>query len=288
MLFDIRGRRKHVVRVVYAILALLMGASLFLVVGPFSIGNLVGNGGTTERRQGPRRNRPNGPNRSCAGNLKTKTCWLALTRARLIGRQQPHRSQLRNRRHRLHAGRAAGTGTRDRSLEQLPEADQGTEGRRWRCSSRSGYFSLAESSVELRRSVRKRRRRGQDPAHRGRSAADDQLADHARDLRVLRRQLRRRRQGGQGSGSQGAEQGRSERNRQTDGRIPQARQGLRSAEEGSRQGRKETGQRTPAEPPRRPVRRHRRRWANRRRRSGPCWARTSDLEIKSLLLYQLS
>jgi hypothetical protein len=48
MLFDIRGRRKHVVRVVYAVLALLMGASLFLVVGPFSLGNLVGNGSTTD------------------------------------------------------------------------------------------------------------------------------------------------------------------------------------------------------------------------------------------------
>jgi hypothetical protein len=47
MVFDTRGRRKHVVRVVYAILALLMGASLFLVVGPFNIGNLVGNGSTT-------------------------------------------------------------------------------------------------------------------------------------------------------------------------------------------------------------------------------------------------
>ena len=47
MLFDIRGRRKHVVRVVYAILALLMGASLFLVVGPFNLGNLIGNGSTT-------------------------------------------------------------------------------------------------------------------------------------------------------------------------------------------------------------------------------------------------
>ncbi len=44
MLFDIRGRRKHVVRVVYAILALLMGASLFLVVGPFSVGNLINTG----------------------------------------------------------------------------------------------------------------------------------------------------------------------------------------------------------------------------------------------------
>jgi len=44
MLFDIRGRRKHVVRVVYAILALLMGASLFLVVGPFNVGNLINSG----------------------------------------------------------------------------------------------------------------------------------------------------------------------------------------------------------------------------------------------------
>jgi hypothetical protein len=47
MLFDIRGRRKHVVRVVYAILALLMGASLFLVVGPFNIANLIGGSTTT-------------------------------------------------------------------------------------------------------------------------------------------------------------------------------------------------------------------------------------------------
>jgi hypothetical protein len=47
MLFDIRGRRKHVVRVVYAILALLMGASLFLVVGPFNIGNLVNSGSSS-------------------------------------------------------------------------------------------------------------------------------------------------------------------------------------------------------------------------------------------------
>jgi hypothetical protein len=42
MLFDIRGRRKHVVKVVYAILAVLMGASLFLVVGPVNIGSLLG------------------------------------------------------------------------------------------------------------------------------------------------------------------------------------------------------------------------------------------------------
>jgi hypothetical protein len=47
MLFDIRGRRKNVVRVVYAVLALLMGGSLFLTVGPFNLGELVGGGGTS-------------------------------------------------------------------------------------------------------------------------------------------------------------------------------------------------------------------------------------------------
>ena len=45
MLFDTRGRRRHVIRVVYAVLALLMGASLFLVVGPFNLGELAGGGG---------------------------------------------------------------------------------------------------------------------------------------------------------------------------------------------------------------------------------------------------
>src|SRR4051794_37077468 len=47
MVFDTSGRRKHVVRVVYAILALLMGASLFLVVGPVSIGSLFGSSGSS-------------------------------------------------------------------------------------------------------------------------------------------------------------------------------------------------------------------------------------------------
>lgn len=47
MLFDLTGRRKHVVRVVYAILALLMGGSLFLAVGPFNLAELIEPGGST-------------------------------------------------------------------------------------------------------------------------------------------------------------------------------------------------------------------------------------------------
>lgn len=49
MVFDIRGRRKYAVKVVYAILAVLMGASLFLVVGPLNVGELFnGNGSSGE------------------------------------------------------------------------------------------------------------------------------------------------------------------------------------------------------------------------------------------------
>jgi hypothetical protein len=46
MLFDLRGRRRNVIKVVYAVLAILMGASLFLTVGPFSIAELFGDDGT--------------------------------------------------------------------------------------------------------------------------------------------------------------------------------------------------------------------------------------------------
>ncbi|HEU5253551.1 MAG TPA: hypothetical protein VFU16_09535 [Solirubrobacterales bacterium] len=46
MLFDIRGRRKNVVRVVYAVLAVLMGASLFLVVGGLNIAELFSSNGS--------------------------------------------------------------------------------------------------------------------------------------------------------------------------------------------------------------------------------------------------
>lgn len=47
MLFDIRGRRKNVLKVVYAVLALLMGLSLFLTVGPFSISEIFNDTGAS-------------------------------------------------------------------------------------------------------------------------------------------------------------------------------------------------------------------------------------------------
>jgi hypothetical protein len=47
LVFDTRGKRKHVVRVVYAILALLMGGSLFLVTGGINLGSLLGSSGSS-------------------------------------------------------------------------------------------------------------------------------------------------------------------------------------------------------------------------------------------------
>ncbi|HET8813882.1 MAG TPA: hypothetical protein VFM51_02875 [Solirubrobacterales bacterium] len=49
MLFDLRsGRRRNVVKVVYATLAVLMGLSLFLVIGGFNIAELFNSPGTND------------------------------------------------------------------------------------------------------------------------------------------------------------------------------------------------------------------------------------------------
>ncbi|HTT94769.1 MAG TPA: hypothetical protein VMF55_08850 [Solirubrobacterales bacterium] len=48
MVFDIRGRRRYVVKVVYAILAVLMAASLFLVTGAININSILGTASSGE------------------------------------------------------------------------------------------------------------------------------------------------------------------------------------------------------------------------------------------------
>lgn len=54
MLFDLRGgHRGKMVKVVYAVLAVLMGSSLFLTVGPLNIGELFGGGGGSSNAAEP-------------------------------------------------------------------------------------------------------------------------------------------------------------------------------------------------------------------------------------------
>lgn len=151
MLFDIRGRRKHVVRVVYAILALLMGASLFLVVGPFSIGNLIGNSSTTsaakvlqeqaERTEGKLRREP-----------ESETLLLALTRERVSAANSLTETN-------------SETGATVLTPEGRQELERGVEA--WGSYLKQskepkanaallvsqGYFSLAESSTTLEEAV---------------------------------------------------------------------------------------------------------------------------------------
>ncbi len=85
MLFDIRGKRKHVVRVVYAILALLMGASLFLVVGPVNIGSLLGNQSSSSNNTKLYDERAERLEHQLRKNPEDEALQLALIRTRIEG-----------------------------------------------------------------------------------------------------------------------------------------------------------------------------------------------------------
>jgi hypothetical protein len=82
MVFDIRGRRKHVVRVVYALLALLMGASLFLVVGP-NIGSLLGSTSSTSNASGLLEEQATGIEKRLRRSPQDQSLLLSLTRTRV-------------------------------------------------------------------------------------------------------------------------------------------------------------------------------------------------------------
>lgn len=83
LLFDTRGKRKHVIRVVYAILALLMGASLFLVVGPFNFANLLGNSSSSSSAAKVLHEQAERIERRLAQNPQDVQLLLTLTRARI-------------------------------------------------------------------------------------------------------------------------------------------------------------------------------------------------------------
>jgi hypothetical protein len=83
LLFDTRGKRKHVIRVVYAVLALLMGASLFLVIGPINIGELIGNSTSGSSASEVIDEQVERIERRVAKNPSDEQLLLALTRARI-------------------------------------------------------------------------------------------------------------------------------------------------------------------------------------------------------------
>jgi hypothetical protein len=84
MVFDVRGRRRHVVRVVYAILAVLMGASLFLVVGPVNVGSLIGNNASVSSAAKVNEERVEALEEKLRRDPKDEGLLLALTRAHIL------------------------------------------------------------------------------------------------------------------------------------------------------------------------------------------------------------
>jgi hypothetical protein len=83
LVFDTGGKRKHVVRVVYAILALLMGGSLFLVIGPFNLAELFGNSSSTSSATTALHEQAERIEKRLVKNPDDEQKLLALTRARI-------------------------------------------------------------------------------------------------------------------------------------------------------------------------------------------------------------
>ncbi len=83
MLFDTRGKRRHVIRVVYAVLALLMGGSLFLVIGPVNIGELIGNSNSTSSAAAVFDEQVERVERRVAKDPENAQLLLTLTRAQI-------------------------------------------------------------------------------------------------------------------------------------------------------------------------------------------------------------
>jgi hypothetical protein len=84
MLFDLRGgRRGSVVKVVYAVLAVLMGASLFLTVGPFSISEIFNSGGGSSDLAKPYEEEAERIEARLAKDPGNPNMLLSLTRAQL-------------------------------------------------------------------------------------------------------------------------------------------------------------------------------------------------------------
>jgi hypothetical protein len=83
MVFDIRGRRGHVVKVVYAILALLMVASLFLVTGAINVNSILGTNSNGESAASSLQKEAERIEKKVAAEPENTDLLANLTRARI-------------------------------------------------------------------------------------------------------------------------------------------------------------------------------------------------------------
>ena len=83
MVFDIRGKRRHVVKVVYAILAVLMGLSLFLVTGAVNLNSLFGGSTSSGPTAKPFEEQQERIERKLAKSPEDPDLLIGLTRAQI-------------------------------------------------------------------------------------------------------------------------------------------------------------------------------------------------------------
>ena len=192
MLFDIRGRRKHVVKVVYAILALLMGASLFLVVGPFNLGELVNGGSTADNGGEIFEEQAERVEQRLRKTPDDADMLLSLTRARINAAAAESERDPQT-------GETVLTGSAKAQYAKADEAWQaylkaaGDEVSPSLANQVAGAaFAQAQNSTSYEEAFEFLAAAADGPAHLGRSEAEPRLADHACGLRVPRRQDRAR------------------------------------------------------------------------------------------------
>jgi hypothetical protein len=83
MLFDLRGKRRNLVKVVYAVLAILMGGSLFISIGGFNISELFNDGSSTADVAKPYEEEAERIEAKLARNPEDSDLLLRLTRAQI-------------------------------------------------------------------------------------------------------------------------------------------------------------------------------------------------------------
>ena len=83
MVFDIRGRRRHVVKFVYAVLAILMALSLFLVTGALNVSSLFGGSSSSESAVASLEKQAENVEAKLAKNPGDEDVMANLTRARI-------------------------------------------------------------------------------------------------------------------------------------------------------------------------------------------------------------
>ncbi len=240
MVFDIRGRRRHVVKFVYALLAILMAGSLFLVTGAINLNSIFGTSSSGESAaQVAEKQAVAIEQRIKKEPAKEEVLLGNLTRARVTTanamyqrtglRTTPSESGIEEWRHAAVEG--------ERRLDQIPRRGEGTEHRR-RPGGRAGDVPARRNLDLDRRGAGKHQGRRGSADDGRRTTAEPRDLEQRRDLHALHARLQKGRRTKRRSGQIGEHQVRTRilrkqvrRSRKKRQRIRQAGQTRRSDEE---------------------------------------------------------